>query len=281
MKNKKKIIFSFLSVSMFSVLFLLSNTWASENNATVYVDYGMTINTETPNLFGICHYPPENRISAVMPLIQNAGFNTIRYDFYYENIIPSSICPSLDYYKANTNNIQDPNSWNWSGLFWLTDAYNRGMRIMAISTYCPTWLSYSGTNTGVPKDWDVYQDIVKKVYQKYKSMITRVEMYNEIDYFLDLTNSPYSSKNVAITDMYYYAASAIRSIDSNAVIGGIAPAYYNEQQQYEELLSNSRLQPSSNLFNFFTYHSYCMTPPGGCNNYRDTCKDHGYPYTIP
>jgi len=140
---------------------------------------------------------------------------------------------------------------------------------MALMTYCPEWLSYKQNGTkdenekGVPANWTVYEDIVKKVTLRYQSKIQSIELYNEIKYFLDLTGSPYADKKVAITDMYYHAAKAIRSVNSTIKIGGLATADATDFNELAYLVNDSRITPASNYLNFISFHDY-----NGSNNVR-------------
>ena len=75
------------------------------------------------------------------------------------------------------------------------------MKFIATIGYGPTWLSFNNTSeNGVPKDWSVYEELVQKVYLKYKTYncVEYIEIWNEpTGHFLDLTGSPYTSRLTA------------------------------------------------------------------------------------
>ena len=84
----------------------------------------------------------------------------------------------------------------------MADAKSRGMKVLVIVAYAPSWLTWSGTKMGVPRDWAAWDDIVKKTYQLFQTNIDFVEVWNEPssgkyvdDAFLDLRKSPYAPKN--------------------------------------------------------------------------------------
>ncbi len=69
------------------------------------------------------------------------------------------------------------------------------MKTFVSATYTPTWLSCSGTYRGVPKDWSIWEDIVGKVYARYKTRVDWLEAWNEIENWHDLRGSPYTNQD--------------------------------------------------------------------------------------
>ncbi len=173
------------------------------------------------------------------------------------NIVPSS---TIDNYKNNVNNIQDPKNWWISYVCTALNTYgNAGMKVLVGYSYIPNWLSYNpNSQKGVPKDWVIYEDIIAKIatYIKTKSFVVGVEVWNEpTGEFLDITGSPYTTRLAAYKDIYYHTAKAIRSVDQHIPIGG--PAAGDSKQWCRDwadsLLNDPRI--TANV-NFLTYHLY-------------------------
>lgn len=257
----------FFFVLLFGILIIkVSNA----QTAKVICDFGSEGFNTFSDISSFNHYPAYNQVSDILPKAIESGLSGIRQDFYIEKIIPKSLCNSVQDYLNNVNGIQNPANWDFTETdLIINDAYSRGLSIMALTTYCPEWLSYNQTGTteekqfGVPSNWTVYEDIIKKVVQRYQSKVTSIELYNEITYFLNLIGSPYTDKKAAITDMYYHAAKAIRTVNTTIPLGGLATAYATDYNELAYLLNDSRITPASNYFNFISFHDY-----NGTNNVR-------------
>ncbi|GGE01467.1 hypothetical protein GCM10010911_70440 [Paenibacillus nasutitermitis] len=207
--------------------------------------------------------------------LRSIGINFARRDAYLVQIVPNTTVAD---YKNNVGNVADPSTWNWSAYDWVDTYHNKGIKTMLIMSYNIPWLSHSNTMHGVPKDWGVYQDIIKKIYTHFKDKVDYVEIWNEPDLnsFLDRTNSGYANNLTAYKDIYYYAANAIRSVDSSVPIGGPATASANATNWADSLLSDSRI---SNNINFLSYHYYRQNPDGEpqATAWRNVAAAHGKP----
>ncbi len=194
---------------------------ASTSPISLNVDFSTQIAVGSPLVFGGASNPDVNDQKA-WDLLASVGVTSIRRDFWIETELPTKI--SLDDYRNNVNNVQNPVNWNWTQ-GWnnistvnrsFQNAQKRGMKTIAILSYSPAWLTYSGTEHGVPKDWTVYRDIVKKLYKIHRPYIDMMEVWNEPTYsnFLVLTNSPYRTRAEAYKDLYINATQAINEVDS-------------------------------------------------------------------
>jgi len=269
---KKNTYFGRSCLKLGQILFLvvLTTTFLHAQTAKVVCDFGSSGFNTLSDISSFNHYPASNQVVNILPKAIESGLTGIRQDFYLEKIIPKTKCNSVQDYLNNVSNIQDPANWDFTSTDEIiNDAYSRGLNIMGLTTYCPEWLSYNQTGTqdekqqGVPSNWTVYEDIVKKVTQRYQTKVTKIELYNEIKYFLNLTGSPYTDKKAAINDMYYHAAKAIRTVNSTIKLGGLATADATDYNELSYLLSDSRITPASNYFNFISFHDY-----NGTNNVR-------------
>lgn len=248
---------------------------------TVRVNFACSCTKGSKEVFGMCKVPNKKHCMDIFPKLKEAGVSLIRTDLYPEAMIPVTKCSSIEDYKNNVNNIQNPDNWCFDHMFSLDFAKMYGMKTMMVMCHFPEWLSYSGTYKGVPKDWDVYEDIIGKAYSKLKDKIDYCEILNEIVYFLDLTGSPYTDKRSASADIYYHVAKAIRTVNPEAVIGGIATeGPFAEELDY--LFSDDRLRHESNMFNFVSYHNYTTED---CSKGSDAIKQvlakHGYDKSTP
>ncbi|KRE69736.1 hypothetical protein [Paenibacillus sp. Soil750] len=178
---KSKTLKSFLiAMSLLIVTTTIIGTFQTAYAAvTVTFNYTTATNSsDSPLLFGGSNEPSPEHNSNIYPKLKGAGLKYQRGTIHMDTLLPSNI--TLADYKNNVNNVQDPNTWDWTGLQWVDFAKANGITTMLNMFYAPPWLTYSGTAKGVPKDWSVYQDIIKKVITKYGSKLDYVEPLNAI-----------------------------------------------------------------------------------------------------
>jgi hypothetical protein len=134
------------------------------------------------------------------------------------------------------------------------------MTTMAIMAYSPPWLNSCNCRYGVPTDFDVYRDIVKKVYINHRNLIDYIEIWNEPTWpvFLDVTGSSLTREQ-AYVQIFKTAASAIREADAEindgkrAVIGGLTASSPEEFPMLQAMINDAEVV--SNL-DFISYHDY-------------------------
>lgn len=233
---------------------------------TVSVDFGKQIQVGSPLVFGGAHAPNLEHQDA-WDLIANAGVTMIRRDFFIEEEVPKNI--TLTAYKNNENNIQDTANWNWSGRWGsinntnliYTNARKRGLKVMGILAYSPSWLTYNGTRGGVPKDFDVFKDILKKSYKLHRPNIDFIEIWNEPTYksFLDISNSPFKTKEEAYNKIYTVGYEAITEVNQEAnddryiPIIGIVSHKATETSILENILKTPNLSQNLEAVSFHNY----------------------------
>ena len=232
---------------------------AGAATGTVTFDFTRATGFGTPFLFGGCHYPLKAQEADVYPKLTNSGIVYVKSDLYFEKIIPASKCASVEDYKSNVNGIQNPNTWDYSHLYWIDDSRKYGLKTFVLTTYTPTWLSCSGTFKGVPKDWDVWEDLVRKVYARYKTRVDWVEIWNEIEYWNDLTGSPYTDREDFLVDRFYHTVKAIREAGGTIPTGGFAFAW-DEPEMFQHILTKLVAHYgqawTDRNFNFYSVHHY-------------------------
>lgn len=212
------------------------------------VDYGNTTGTGHPEVFGGNRFQT-NTTKAQQ--LADVGVTFERNIVELTLIVPPS---TIADYNANAGNIQDPSTWNWSGfdIAQIPPARNLGIRACLSINFNVTWNSYAGTKRGVPINWEVYEDIFKKVYQHV--LPDQVEVWNEPDDSLDLTGSPYGTPQDAYAAIYFHAAHAIRTVDANVPIGGPVTCCSWPRDWIPSFLTNPTIP--ANYINFVSYHNY-------------------------
>ncbi|MBC8060698.1 MAG: hypothetical protein H7Y18_08530, partial [Clostridiaceae bacterium] len=248
-------------------------------SGTVNIDYNNTIATGHPAVFGGVGNGNSN--PAKIQELKDSGFKTVRVEAWIEHLLDMT---NYNDYKNNVNNIQNPDNWNWSGIDSLNIWYDKGYEVMLLINGAPEWLTYSGTIAGVPKDWAVYEDIVKKIFQRYQGKVTYVEVWNEPDnqYALNLNGSPYQEGNNhpgAYNEIFYHVTNAVRSVDINKTVklGGPALAGGTGWPAYVTyILDDSRNRDN---FEFISFHVYNGTGniSNAVNDWRSWAADRGKP----
>jgi hypothetical protein len=258
---------------------------ASTKPIEIRVDYAKQISTGSPLIFGGAQYPPIEQQDA-WDKIADAGVTSIRVDFGIDRLVRN--VASVENYKNNVNNIQDTKNWDQKGindeLQVYKNAKKRGMKVIAIADFSIDWLSYSGTVFGYPKDWNVYDDIIKKTYKMYRPYIDYLEIWNEPDMpidksFLDVTNSGLSKKE-AYAQVYSHISSAIREVDAEINDGKIMPlggpvsCLSNDPSFLEAILKSPML---SQKLDFVSYHQYESAPSESNIKYKEMLQRYNKP----
>ncbi|NNN29214.1 cellulase family glycosylhydrolase [Streptomyces sp. S3(2020)] len=232
---------------------------ASAEAVTVTADFTQTVNPAAqPALFGLANEPSREHQDDVYPKFRKVGVKlergTLHVDRLFVEKFPGM---TLQDYVNNVDDIQNPDNWDWSVLSWLGHAQANGMTTQLNILQAPAWLTYSGTYSGIPKDWSVWQDIIRKVVARYSSKIDQIDILNEpmTSSMVDRTGSPYRSQRTAAADLYFYTVRAIRDVNEKVVVGGDGD---NEQGgdfgAMGTILRDPRL--SATDIQFVSYHAY-------------------------
>lgn len=262
----KKILWGFLLLIVLSLYFPSKAIFAQ--TPTIAVDFGTVTKTGSPLVFGGTQTPnwqPVNELG--WQLLSDVGVTFIRQDLMFESFLPPTI--SLQDFKNNVNNVQNPATWHQGGMEYVVNKFlnakKLGMKTMAITTYAPAWLTYTGTSYGLPKDWAVWQQIVSSTISYFKThygvTFDYYEVWNEpgLTEFFNPSGSGLNAEE-AYREMYYQTWQAIRSVDSSTPIGG--PAQYHPAAAATTLdlmLQDSRINSKIDFVSFHYYddlHSY-------------------------
>lgn len=255
---------------------------ASVSPIRLTVNFNKPISVGSPLIFGGAHAPLLSHVDA-WNKIGEAGVTIIRRDFFMEQILPTNI--TLEDYKNNKNNIQDPSNWNQDMINNLRNRYrqahNRGIKTMGIVDYAPSWLTYSGTPYGYPKDFDVYEDLVKKLYTIFRDDLDYLEIWNEptFSHFNDITNSNKTMEQNYI-DLAKHTIRAVRDVDVKKNDGKIIPlgGLVADNPKYAGGMLEKILREPDIIKNlsFISYHSYGYEEPSN-TLYREILKKNGFP----
>jgi hypothetical protein len=234
--------------------------FTSDDNTTdgysIDVDASSIVNTCGNLVFGGCQSPSFAQSKTILPLLVDAGMNFMRGDLWIESIVPS--LSSVDDYNNNVNDCQNADKWDYTNVELFVLAKKAGMKTMLIISYCPSWLSYNGKTNGVPKDMNVYCDILRKIYSRYSQYVDYVEFYNEPGYFFNIEKSPYSSVGKALADMYIPCYQVIQSITPGKPMGGLSAVTWSDGgvggSTNTDFFGDSRINTSN--FNFYSHHVY-------------------------
>jgi len=229
----------------------------------ISVDFGeKQIAEGSPLIFGGSHTPPMEHEDA-WDKIADVGVTSIRKDLYVEFTLPRNV--SVSDYVNNKNDIRNPNNWDKNTINSVKSALkkikSKGMKTIGIMAYAPSWLTFNHSPKGVPINWEIYKDIVKKIYEMYRDDLDYVEIWNEPDHshFLTVDGSGYSREE-AYNDIYYNASNAIREIDKEkndnklVYIGAAVESNPMVSNLLGKLLSDDKINIKPSFISFHNYN---------------------------
>lgn len=247
----------------------------------VVVDYGKKTGTATPYVFGMVKNDDNSTSKLIQKELNNIDVTWIKKSLWLELMLPESFVPDIEYWENNKNGCKNIDSWrqlNPSLIDALIDAKQSNCKVMLLVSYTPPFLAYNRNWNGVPKDWKIYEEIVKAAIAKYKDYVDLYEIWNEYSHeWLDIAGSPYATKHEAYQDIYLHSAKAIREIVPDAIIGGPATAMGGDTGELESLLNNPAFTPESNLLNFVSFHEYTNKDvTWAADAYKKILEDKGF-----
>ena len=225
--------------------------------STVVVDYAKKVGSATPYVFGFNNNGDIQTVKAVQDEFNKIGVTWIRKSFWFDRMLPLEVVPSIEAWNSNVSNCKNPEYWQSGHMDTLVNAKNADDMVMGSIVYTPPFLAYNGEWNGVPRNWDIFEEIIRIGVDRYKNYIDVYEIWNEYSAeYLDITGSPYTDKHTAYQDIYLHAAQAIRDVVPDAIIGGMGTAMGGSTAELESLLNNPVFTPTSNLLNFVSFHEY-------------------------
>ena len=250
---------------------------ASISPTKLTIDYRKQISTGSPLIFGGSGIPPLEHTEA-WDLMADVGITSIRTDLAMNWMIRNT---TLDNYKNNVNNIRDISNWNKFDLDKLRNTFIKAKKLkmstIGIIDYAPPWLTFDNTDFGVPKDWEIFEDIVKKNYEYHRDYLDYVEIWNEANHseFLTLGNSSLTREE-AYGQIYHHAVKAIREVDAQKndgkriKIGGPVDPSPKNTSLLKVIISDEK---NRNNTDFISYHNYDIPEPSW-NIYKSVLREY-------
>lgn len=222
-------------------------------DAFATIDFATDTVKGSPYVFGFNKNPMRLHADVMFPKMADIGMTRIRNTVYLDYILKDAVGSLEDWYN-NTNDCQNPDNWNWDQFWWVDQAKANDMKVSMIFAYAPNFLTYSGDYFGVPQDWDVYEDIIQKVYLRYKDDIDWVEILNEPDanWFINLEGSN-TTRIDFVKNSYYHIANAIREVDKDVIMGGLS-TFEPVTEEITAVMDDPRITPD--MLQYGAYHKY-------------------------
>ena len=163
-------------------LILLLTTVLSAQPDTVSIDFNKIIASGSPLVFGATQ--PRGLTEANWDTLKAQGVTFARSQADLTRLVP---CDSPEEYRANTNGCADPENWDWqNGIYgdnFAQRAIDRGMAV-CLTIKNARWNRYPGApddEETMPRDLDVWADMITKIVNHHEGGLTYVEMFNEVD----------------------------------------------------------------------------------------------------
>jgi hypothetical protein len=228
-------------------LLLAAPTWSQ----TLEIDFSRSIRESGPYMYGGAHVAPPEHPGA-LDALRGAGVGHIRFDISLEQILPANI--TLQDYLANRNGVADPARWNWAIESDINRVRAAGLAAYGILLWNPRWLTKNGANNGEIANYDVWEDIVRKVLQRLGARFEYIEIWNEPcwEAFLDLKPAWTSDKVTQITvEMHRRALRAAQGLGLK--LGGPAGYGWWRDTLIEALLADDFIRQN---IGFVSWHYY-------------------------
>lgn len=235
-------------------------------NTTMEADYGQQTAVGKPEIFGAAHGPSLSHLTA-WDMLKDIKVTTMRRDINLQFEAPPSLTVNqyremnLDKDYIDNFNMERVNETRQI----FKNARERGMKTMAVTAYMPLWLSRNGKASGLPSSWEVYEDLIKKLYKIHRPYLDYIEVSNEPDLnsFLDPMGTGFS-KQEAYRLLFIHTSRALREVDAEIndgkqiKIGGGVTSYPYQPSYIEALLKDSE---AKGYLSFVSYHTYGTTEP--------------------
>lgn len=218
----------------------------------------------SPMVFGGSHIPPPEH-GDIFDQLHNVGVTMDRQDIAIPYSLPRNI--TIEDYKSNKNNIQDPANWDHKTIDIVKKnihtSKEHGLKVMGIFAYAPVWLTDNHTPNGVPADWDIYYDIIGKLYKIYRDDLDYVEIGNEPDHPSFLKVSAGDTKVAVYKQFYEGVYKTIRKVDEDAKdnkkvkLGAGVESNAKASKILATLLENPEMKTTYRP-DFISFHTYDM-----------------------
>lgn len=186
-----------LIIKFIFLLFIFQSFVSLSHGQRCVIDYGTVLNEGSPYVFGAAQ--PRGLSDMQWDKLEEQGFRFARSQADLTKLVP---CDSPQEYVNNHEGCANPDNWNWKegiyGSNFVKRASSRGMRV-CLTIKNAKWNRYAGapdSEETMPKNLEVWADIVKKIVNHYQGAVSYIEFFNEVDrspQFLT-EGSPYNRK---------------------------------------------------------------------------------------
>lgn len=149
---------------------------------TLRVDYSQVEAQSSPYVFGGSQ--PRGLSEAQWDSLSAQGFTFVRMQADVTKLVP---CASPEAYRRNDDGCADPANWDWiDGIYGdniAQEAIQRDMRVTMVVKN-GHWNRFPGAPVDeetVPRDLEVWGDVLRKIINHYEGGIQYVELFNEVD----------------------------------------------------------------------------------------------------
>ncbi len=237
------------------ILLMCCSVTEPEETDALVIDFNQPIATGSPLVFGATQ--PRGLTDANWDTLKAQGVTFARSQADLTRLVP---CDSPEEYRDNTNGCADPENWDWQhGVYgdnFAQRAIDRGMAV-CFTIKNARWNRYSGApddEETMPRDLDVWSDIITKIVNHYEGGLSYVEMFNEVDWDpqFHVDGSPYTRKTGYQKAVYRALAAVKASRYPDTPVGGPASALIGEEQ-IEWLLSDDQIRPHLGCITFHDF----------------------------
>ncbi len=209
----------------------------------ISIDYSKQRESSSGLIFGACGFEASGEY-------KNYGITFMR-----SFCTPSRIIKDLKIVNTKDKNIAT-----------IVNAKKNGYITMVAIGGIPEQLSVTGTNAGMPKDWNTFEDVIKRIVTTYGSSIDYIEVWNEPDWqpkMLDPAKSGLTHFQLYV-EYYKHMHKAIREVNKTVKIGGptlLAPPIPNaknpsNKRAFEWLMGVLTDPFIKENIDFISYHNY-------------------------
>jgi hypothetical protein len=240
-----------ITSSMLALSCLLFFAAPPVRSQALEVDFNQVVRGSGPYMFGGAHIPPAEHAGA-MEALRTAGVGHIRFDISLEDILPANI--GLQDYLANSGGVADPARWNWKLENEIGRVRAAGLSAYGVILWNPGWLTKNGKNNGEVVNYDVWEDIVRKVLVRLGSRFEYIEIWNEPCWtaFLD-SGSDWSVERVKQVTVEYHRRALRAAQGLGLKLGGPACYGWWRDTLIEAILADEFIRKQ---ISFVSWHYY-------------------------
>lgn len=223
--------------------------------ASLVIDYSRVIGEGSPYVFGATQ--PRGLSDTQWDRLVDDGFTFARSQADLTRLVPAD---SPEAYRQNQDGCADPENWRWTeGIYgndFAQSAIDRDMEV-CLTVKNARWNRYEGApddEETMPRDLEVWKDIVTKIVNHYEGGISYLEMFNEVDREpqFRVEGSPFT-RETGYRQVVWAALQAVAESDyPETPVGGPAAALVGAREA-EWLLKDERIR---DRLGCLTFHEF-------------------------